>query len=497
MIKSVLIANRGEIAVRIIQAAREEGIETVAVYSEADSNAVHVRAAHRSVCIGPAPAPESYLDADRIVSVAKEAGCDAVHPGYGFLAENADFARKVETAGLIIVGPGPDAVSSMGDKLQARKIMTEAGVPVVPGILTEAGSSDQALKEAEALGYPVLVKAAGGGGGKGMRRVDHPDDLNDALAGAAREAGAAFGDSRVYIEKYLERPRHIEIQVMADNHGNTIHLFERECSIQRRHQKVIEETPSTALTETLRMKMGETAVRAARAVNYRSAGTVEFMLDSDGSYYFLEMNTRIQVEHPVTEMITGIDLVRMQFRVASGETLDLTQADITRRGHSIECRIYAEDPATNFLPSPGMLHLVRHPQGPGVRVDSGIETGTEVTVYYDPILAKVITWGEDRDSAIVRMIKALGETVILGVRTPIEFLVDVLDHPEFRNGNTHTGFLMEHGFLTESDPEETDIPDEVLAAAVLCSQKTTGFVETADHAGTTPWTELGSWKPWR
>ncbi len=490
MIKKVLVANRGEIAVRIIRAAHEEDIEAVAVYSEADARAVHVRMADEGVCIGPAPASQSYLDADKIIEAAKRTGCQAIHPGYGFLAENAPFAQKIQDAGLIFIGPDARAIASMGDKLQARRIMTDAGVPVVPGVLAETESSSAAHAAADKLGYPILVKAAGGGGGKGMRLVNHPDDLDAALEGAAREARAAFGDARVYLEKFLVKPRHIEIQVLADKSGNTVHLFERECSIQRRHQKVIEETPSPVIDERLRMEMGEAAVRAARAVKYHSAGTVEFMVDQDRNFYFLEMNTRIQVEHPVTELITGVDLVRQQFRIASDQDIPFAQSDIRARGHALECRIYAENPDADFLPSPGKLHLVRHPVGPGIRVDSGIDTGVEITVHYDPILAKIITWGENREVSRLRMIRALEQTVVLGVHTPISFLIRVLKHPEYISGALHTGFLAEHGFLG-GNREPLEIPDEVLAVAGVASAGRTSTQPEGKTVLTTPWTEIG------
>lgn len=492
MIKKVLIANRAEIAVRIIRAAREEGISTVAIYSDADRDALHVRMADESYNVGPSPATESYLKIDTIIETALEARCQAVHPGYGFLAENAAFAKSVEDAGLTFIGPTHGSISAMGDKLQARRIMTEGGVPVVPGALAQTFSFEQAKEEARKIGYPVLVKAAGGGGGKGMRVVSQESGLKAAMEGATREAAAAFGDDRVYLEKLLIRPRHVEIQVLADSHGNVCHLFERECSVQRRHQKIIEETPCTALDEELRQEMGEAAVRAARAVEYRSAGTVEFMLDQDLNFFFLEMNTRIQVEHPITEFITGIDLVRMQFKIAQGDSLPFKQEEIRRRGHSIECRIYAEDPRQDFLPSPGKLLLVRMPTGPGVRVDSGIETGLEISMFYDPILAKVVTWGEDRETARKRMIEALKETVILGVSTPIRFLADVLEHPAFKHGETHTDFLAEHGFLDTPEGVKS-IPDEVFAAAAVYEPEKR-HVELPGVSSSTPWTEMGSFR---
>jgi acetyl-CoA carboxylase biotin carboxylase subunit len=492
MIDKVLVANRGEIAIRIMRAAREEGIKTVAVYSDADREALHVRMADESQHIGPSPANESYLDPDKLIAAARKAGCQAIHPGYGFLSENAAFAKKTEAAGLIFVGPSHASISAMGDKLEARRIMAKAGVPVVPGVLTETASLADAEKEAGKIGYPIMVKAAGGGGGKGIRLVTRPDELAAALETAAREALAAFSDPRVYLEKFIQKPRHVEIQVLADAHGNVVHLFERDCSVQRRHQKIIEETPSPVLDEKIRARMGEAGVKAARAVGYRSAGTVEFLLDQDRNFYFLEMNTRIQVEHPVTEMVTGIDLVRLQFQIANGAELPFSQKQIPHNGHALECRIYAEDPDNNFLPSPGKLLLVRMPSGPGVRVDSGVETGTEVSTFYDPILAKIITWGADREAARRRMLLALRETVILGVSTPVAFLIDVLSCPAFIEGRTHTGFLEEHVFSGRS-PAKAEIPDEAVVAAALFRPAAgkAGEIKTADSS---PWTEIGPWK---
>jgi acetyl-CoA carboxylase biotin carboxylase subunit len=492
VIKKVLIANRSEIAVRIIRAAREEGIATAAVYSDADKGALHVRMADESYDIGPPPAKDSYLNADKLIETALKGGCQAIHPGYGFLSENPAFAGKVEEAGLIFIGPSRASIAAMGDKIHARNLMTKAGVPVVPGILAELDSFKQAIREAERLGYPILVKAAGGGGGKGIRVVWNSDELAWALETAAREAASAFNDPRVYIEKYLEKPRHIEVQVLADSHGNTVHLFERECSIQRRYQKIIEEAPSTILDEDMRNRMGNAAIRAARAVNYRSAGTIEFLVDQQRNFYFLEMNTRIQVEHPVTELITGLDLVRLQFQIANEADLPFSQEQVQRRGHALECRLYAEDPSNDFLPSPGKLLMVRMPHGPGVRVDSGIETGMEVSTYYDPILSKIITWGENREAARNRMLHALRETVVLGVGTPVSFLIEVLEHPDFIEGRTHTGFLDEHGFL-DKPAAARKLPDEVLIAAALFQPKK-AITSEEKNGSSTPWTEIGSWQ---
>ncbi len=440
MFKKVLIANRGEIAVRIVRACQERGIRTVAVYSEVDRTALHVRYADEAYPIGPAPASESYLRIDRIIEVAKAAGVDAIHPGYGFLAENPAFAQACRDAGITFIGPSPEAIRAMGDKVQARKTMMAAGVPVVPG--TEEGIDDEeALAAAEALGYPVLVKAAAGGGGKGMRTVYTPEELPRALQAARREAKAAFGDDRIYLEKLIDPARHVEIQILADSHGNVIHLGERECSIQRRHQKLIEEAPSTAVDEDLRRRVGGVAVRAARAVGYTNAGTVEFLLDPEGNFYFLEMNTRLQVEHPVTEMVTGVDIVKEQLAIAAGRRLRWRQEDIRWQGWAIECRITAEDPFNNFLPNSGKITYLQEPTGPGVRVESSLYEGMEVTLHYDPMLAKLIVWGETRAEAILRMRRALEEYRIGGIKTSIPFHIQVMNSTHFIAGRLHTRFL--------------------------------------------------------
>lgn len=441
MFKKILIANRGEIAVRIIRACRELGISTVAIYSDVDRTALHVQEADEAVCVGPPPSTESYLNKEKIIAAAKEFGCEAIHPGYGFLSENSDFARKTEDAGLVFIGPPSEAIRLMGNKIESRQTMIAANIPVIPGMKATASDFNLIAKEAEKVGYPVLVKAASGGGGKGMRKVMSPEDLQSAIEGASREAEKAFGDPTVYIEKWIVDPRHIEYQVLADNYGNIVHLFERECSIQRRHQKIIEETPSVALNPEIRAKMGQTACEVARASGYRSAGTVEFLFAPDGSYYFLEMNTRIQVEHPITELVVGVDLVREQIKIAAGNPIPFKQEDLTQRGHAIECRIYAEDPEKNFLPQSGPLLLIHEPSGPGVRVDSGIYTGSEVSTYYDPILAKLIAYAPNRKAAIERMIRALEDYAILGIRTNIAFLIDALSHPAFEKGETYTDFI--------------------------------------------------------
>ncbi|MEK7326442.1 MAG: acetyl-CoA carboxylase biotin carboxylase subunit [Chloroflexota bacterium] len=442
LFKKLLIANRGEIAVRLIRACREMDIRAVAVYSEADANALHVRLADEAVLIGPPPPRESYLQIDRILEAAQKSKAEAIHPGYGFLSENADFAEAVTSAGLIFVGPPADAIRKMGSKTRARAIMQNAGVPVVPGY---HGAADADFSEAAGtIGYPVLVKAAAGGGGKGMRIVKSPAELAESVAAAQREAANAFGSDEVFIEKYIDRPRHIEFQVLADSFGETVHLFERECSIQRRHQKIIEETPSPFLTSERRAKMGAAAVAAAKAAGYVNAGTVEFIVDDYGDFYFLEMNTRLQVEHPVTEMVTGVDLVKAQIRIAAGERLWFGQRDLSQRGHAVECRIYAEDPANNFYPSGGKIEQAVEPVRPGVRVDAGVTAGDEVSIYYDPLIAKVIAHAETRAGAIRKMDAALADYKLTGITTNISFLRAVLIHPAFERGETTTHFIEEH-----------------------------------------------------
>ena len=466
MIRSVLVANRGEIALRIIRAARERGIEAVAVYSEPDRLAPHVLEADAAFPIGPAPASESYLRGDRLIEVAKLAGADAIHPGYGFLSERAEFARAVEAAGLHFIGPTPSTIAAMGDKAEARRRMADAGVPIVPGLVSPVANAREAEKAAAELGLPVLLKAAAGGGGKGMRVVHVPAEVARAFEAATREAEAAFGDGSVYLERFVERPRHIEIQVLGDTHGNVVHLGERECSIQRRHQKLIEEAPSPTLDPAERAAMGEAAVAAARAVDYRGAGTVEFLY-KDGDFFFLEMNTRIQVEHPVTELVTGIDLVEWQFRVAGGEPLGFTQDDVRMEGHAIECRITAEDPSGGFLPSTGVVSHLVVPSGPGVRWDGGIRLGQRVTAHYDPLLAKLVTVGHDRAAAIARMERALDEIVITGVDTSVPFHRRVMSEPSFRAGDFSIEYLADHPELTSSSLAEDELTAAALAAALL------------------------------
>lgn len=455
-ISTVLVANRGEIALRIMRTARAMGLRTVAVHSDADAHALHVKFADDAVRIGPAPVGESYLSVEKILAAARSSGATAIHPGYGFLSENAAFARAVEAAGLTFVGPPADAIEAMGDKARAKRKVIAAGVPCVPGYEGEDQAEKAFANAAAKTGFPVMVKAAAGGGGRGMRLVDKAGDLAAALKLARSEAQNAFGNGDLILEKAILRPRHVEIQVFADSHGNVIHLGERDCSVQRRHQKVIEEAPCPVMTPDLRERMGRAAVEAARSVGYVGAGTVEFLLDASGAFYFLEMNTRLQVEHPVTEMITGLDLVALQLRVARGDTLGLTQADVRRDGHAIEVRLYAEDPQASFLPSTGPVHLFRAPQGEGVRVDAGVETGGEVSPYYDPMIAKVMAHGATRDEARRRLIAALTSMAVFGPRTNRDFLIDMLGQPAFAAGEATTAFITETygeaGFAPETPP---------------------------------------------
>lgn len=492
--KKILVANRGEIAVRVMNACREMNISSVAVYSEADRSARHVLEAGQAVEIGPAPPLESYLNIARIVDAAIQTGCDAIHPGYGFLSENAEFARACRKAGLIFIGPTPEAMEMVGDKLTARRTMIEAGVPVTPGMEIDGSDWQEIEKAAQSVGFPIMVKATAGGGGKGMRVVREMADLSSAIAASQREAKSAFGNDLVYIEKFIERPRHIEYQVLGDTHGNLVHLFERECSIQRRHQKIVEETPSPALDDALRREMGETACRVMNAVDYHNAGTVEFLLDEDNNYYFLEVNARIQVEHPITEMVTGIDLVKQQIRVAAGEKLPFKQSDLQQRGHAIECRIYAEDASNQFFPSIGTLLFVKEPEGPGIRCDSGIYSGLEVTHHYDPILSKLVVVGENREDSLAKMKAALSNYVILGVQTSLRFLYELMDHPEFVSGNLHTGFLSEHMQNWQPSGQNAHLQPALIAAALASTRKAKPAPGADGEAAiTTPWQSLGSW----
>lgn len=466
-INKLLVANRGEIALRIMRTAREMGIATVAVYSEADRLSPHVKFADEAVCLGPPPSKESYLLGDKIVNVCKKLNVDAIHPGYGFLSENADFAQKVRDAGLIFVGPSPESIEVMGSKLAAKQAVAKYDIPLVPG--TEEAISDisVAKSRAAAIGYPILIKASAGGGGKGMRIVDSEAEFEEQMNRAVSEAQSAFGDGAVFIEKYITSPRHIEIQVLGDQHGNTVYLFERECSIQRRHQKVIEEAPSAVVTPEMRKAMGEAAVGVAKACTYYGAGTVEFIVDDKLNFYFLEMNTRLQVEHPVTEMITGKDLVREQILVAEGNPLSFAQEDLKINGHSIEIRVYAEDPKNNFLPDIGKLVTYRRPQGPGVRVDDGFEEGMDIPIYYDPMIAKLITHGENRQDAIDRMIRAINDFRITGIQTTLDFCRFALQHPAFVSGNFDTKFVELYFTPDKLDPVFTSDEQELLAALAV------------------------------
>jgi len=464
--RKLLIANRGEIARRVMRAGRELGITTVAVYSDVDEGAPWVREADEAYPLHGSAAADTYLNQEKILTIAENCGAEAIHPGYGFLSENASFAAACARRGLVFVGPPPEAMRALGSKAAARALAQQHGVPVVPGVDGAGQSDDELAAAAEAIGYPVLIKASAGGGGKGMRVVDETDGLRDALQAARQEAQSAFGDPHVLLEKYFTEIHHVEVQVLGDRHGNLLHLYERECSIQRRHQKIIEESPSPVVgdNDALRQAICGAAVRLARAAGYVNAGTVEFIVDGGGGFYFLEMNTRLQVEHPVTESVTGIDLVTWQLRVAAGEPLPFAQADVPRRGHAIECRVYAEDPATGFLPSIGRIAHYTRPAGPGVRVDDGIESGADVSPYYDPMLAKVITWGQDRADAIRKMRRALSETVVLGVATNVGYLGDILAQPDFAAGRTNTNFLAEH--MAEWRPPAEASEEEWIAAAV-------------------------------
>ncbi len=496
MLEKVLIANRGEIALRVIRSCRELGVRTVAVFSEVDRNTPAVWEADEAYPIGPPQALESYLNIDRIMEVARKSGADAIHPGYGFLAENHQFAGRCESEGIIFIGPPAGAMEKMGDKAMARRTMMEAGVPVIPGTVDGVESSKEAVEAAKDVGFPLLLKPVAGGGGKGMRVAENAEELREAFKLSQSEAKKAFGDGRIYLERYLNDPRHIEVQIVADSSGNVIHLGERECSIQRRHQKMIEEAPSTIVTPAVREKLGSWACQAAKSVGYRSAGTVEFLRDSGGDYFFLEMNTRLQVEHPVTEMMTGIDIVKLQLQIASGGELGISQEEVTFRGAAIECRISSEDPDHHFLPSSGVIVGYEPPGGPWVRVDSGVVLGSVLTLFYDPLFAKLIVWAEDREMAMARMARALEEFRIVGVKTTLPFHRKIMENERFRRGDYHTGFLNEQsvdGSLEGEDRFEREI---AIAALLAYLKEGKGYTHLAkedgpDRAGVTGWRGSG------
>ncbi|PWE00719.1 acetyl-CoA carboxylase biotin carboxylase subunit [Marinilabilia rubra] len=474
MIRKILVANRGEIAVRIIRSCRESGIRSVAIYSEPDRTSMHVRYADEAWLVGPGPSGQSYLNIPKILEIAKKSEVDAIHPGYGFLSENAEFAEKVRQAGLIFIGPEAEAIRTMGDKMKARELMIKAGVPVVPGSDKLSDDDEENQKIAEKTGYPIMIKASAGGGGKGMRFVESKEELNDAIKRAKSEALNAFGDDAVYIEKYLKSPHHIEVQILGDEHGNVVHLFERECSVQRRHQKVVEETPSPFITEEVRKAMTDRAVAAAASVKYAGAGTVEFLVDADMNFYFLEMNTRLQVEHPITERTTGVDLVKAQIRIANGEPLAFKQQDIRKLGHAIECRIYAEDPDNNFMPGAGRVLHITEPLGLGVRTDGYIYEGYDITVFYDPMISKLIIWAQNREEAVERMKRALYEYKITGVKTNIQFLERIMNTPEFREGKYDTHFIANNeDYLLKGEKCQQECEDLAMIMAYVDHQSNT------------------------
>ncbi|MBU0996023.1 MAG: acetyl-CoA carboxylase biotin carboxylase subunit [Proteobacteria bacterium] len=495
MFKKILVANRGEIALRIMKTLREMDISTVSVHSDADINAAHRLFSDQSVYIGKSAPKESYLNMAAIIKAAKETGAEAIHPGYGFLSENADFAALCEKKKIVFIGPPAHVIKNLGDKTIARQIMIKSNVPVTPGMSEPETDISSLMKKAEELGYPVLIKAAAGGGGKGMRIVFKETDMKDACEAAEREASQAFGNGSIYLEKYLLKPRHVEIQILADTHGHVIHLLERECSIQRRYQKIIEESPSSALSDELRQAMGKAAVSAAKAAGYVNAGTVEFLLDMNNQFYFLEVNTRLQVEHPVTEMITGIDLVKHQIRIAAGEKLTLSQKDISAKGHAIECRIYGEDPENAFFPSPGKILFMKEPKGPGIRNDCGIYSGYTVPVEYDPILSKLVVHAENRELAIQRMIQALKDYVILGIKTPIPFLIDIMNSDAFKKGDTTTDFIDTHFPAWKPDKKDTALAYIAFIADELSKTVTQNPQSVKNSDFPTPWETIGFYRP--
>lgn len=494
MFKRILIANRGEIAVRITRACRELDIETVAVYSEADRESLHVKYADYAYPIGPAPSTQSYLNVERIIEVAKKSGAAAVHPGYGFLAENSNFAARCSAEGIVFIGPSPEVIDQMGDKVKAREIMKAAGVPVVPGSDGILTSEQEVVNTAETVGYPFMLKAVAGGGGKGLRLVRSRREISSAFRAVGSEAASSFGDPRLYVEKYIERPRHVEIQILADKYGRVLHLYDRECSIQRRHQKVIEESPAPGLEDRTRRRIGRIAIQGARAVRYVGAGTLEFLLDQGQNFYFLEMNTRLQVEHAVTERVVGIDLVKAQIEVAAGGFLPWRQRHITQTGHAIECRIYAEDPENDFMPCPGKIEGLRLPEGLGLRNDCGVYEGAEVPIYYDPMIAKLITWGENRVEAILRMRRALREYQVRGIKTNISFHQWILRHPRFMSGDVNTGFI-DQEYRSTSKEEVFPHKEIALASAAIAAlhreQESTLGLLAKGAAEQSKWRERG------
>ena len=494
MIRKVLIANRGEIAVRVMRSCREMGITSVAVYSEADGSAMHVRYADEAYFIGPAPSSESYLNIDKIIEVAKKCKADAIHPGYGFLSENADFSDRCKKEGIIFIGPSGDSIRTMGDKITARKTMIEAGVPVVPGTTEPILDEEKAIQTILEIGLPVMVKATAGGGGKGMRLVNEEKEIVNAIRAARSEAATAFGNDAVYIEKYIQSPHHIEFQVLADNHGDIVHLFERECSVQRRHQKVVEETPSPLITPKYREEIGRFAVAAAKAANYSGAGTIEFIVDDDLNYYFLEMNTRLQVEHPITERVVGIDLVKQMIHIADDMPLPFKQEDLHQDGHAIECRIYAEDPDNNFMPSPGVIEHITEPKGLGVRCDGYVYEGYEIPLYYDPMISKLIVWAKTREEAIAKMKRALYEYKITGVKTSIRFLERIMNTPDFQEGKYNTHFIQKNeDFLMATQEKNPKIEDiAIMSVFVDYLRKIEEFqTKVITKNGISNWKECG------
>jgi len=495
MFSKILVANRGEIAVRVIRACRELGVKSVAVYSDIDEHSIHVRMADEAVRIGEAPARNSYLSIDAIIGAARKTGAEAIHPGYGFLSENPGFAERCEKEKIVFIGPSSDSMRLVGDKVASREAAAGAGIPLTPGMTGKSTDPARCVKAAKEIGFPVILKASAGGGGKGMRIIRDERELESAVEAGMREALSAFGDASVYLEKYIEKPRHVEFQILADKYGNAVHLFERECSIQRRHQKIIEESPSVIVDDDLRNRMGRTALKVVEISGYSNAGTIEFLVDENRNFYFLEVNARLQVEHPVTELVTGIDLVQAQLRIAAGEKLWLNQADLRQRGHAIECRIYAEDPENNFLPSAGRIDFMKEPSGPGIRHDCGVGSGSEVSVYYDPILSKLIAWAENRQLCCRKMAEALKNFPLIGIKTNIEFLHDIITHPAFTSGDLSTAFISQY-MADWSSKRDAAVEDLALIAAaahemLVKDKKTIGKVAAAQPSC---WETLGEWR---